>query len=162
MPFELIDDLHPDLNSVMWLVGNWHGNGRTAFPGIEEFNFEHDLIFHHDGRDFLHYMSQTWRTDADGERTDPELIETGFLLPKGEEFELIYTNHSGYGQALIGRTDGPRLEFATKWQARPETAEEYSEKRLYGLVDGDLMYALDRQTPDVEMQSYAWGQLRRV
>ena len=163
MVFELIDDLHPDLNPLMWLVGNWHGNGRCAYPGVEEFAYEEDVVLHHDGRPFLHYMSQTWVTDDDGERTGPGAIETGFVLPKGEgEIELLLSQETGYGTALLGRVDGPRLEFVTKWQARPEDAGEYTEQRMYGLVESDLMYATDRQTPLSPMQSYAWGRLRRA
>lgn len=163
MPFELIDDLHPDLNPLMWLVGNWHGNGRCAFPGVEEYTFEEDVVFHHDGRPFLHYMSQTWATGEDGERLHPAGVETGFLLPKGESsIELLLSTHTGYGEALAGTVDGPRLEFLTSWQARPEGDEEYTEQRMYGLVDSDLMYATDRQTALAPMQSFAWGRLRRV
>lgn len=165
MVFELIDDLHPDLNPLMWLVGNWHGNGRCAFPGVEEFPYEEDVVFHHDGRAFLHYMSQTWATDEDGERQGPAAVETGFVFVRDTEdggLELLLSTNTGYGTALDGRVEGPRLEFITKWQARPEEQAEYTEQRMYGLVESDLMYAVDRQTPDTPMQSYAWGRLRRV
>lgn len=163
MPFELIDDLHPDLTPLMWLVGNWHGNGRCAYPGVDEFAYEEDVVFHHDGRDFLHYMSQTWATDEAGERIGPEAVETGFILAKGDDvLELVLSTNLGYAEALAGRVDGPRLEFVTKWQARPEDRQEYTEQRMYGLVESDLMYATDRQTESTPMQSYAWGRLRRV
>lgn len=161
--FTLIEDLHPDLNPLMWLVGNWHGNGRVTPPGAEEYPIEQDVMFHHDGRAFLQYVSQSWVTDDAGERERPDAVESGFLLVGAEgELELVLSTFEGYGGALLGRVDGPRMEFATKWQARPETRPEYTEHRLYGLVESDLMYAIDREGPDRPQQSYAWGRLRRV
>lgn len=164
MVFELIEDLHPDLHKLMWLVGNWHGNGHREFPGVGKHEFEQDVMFHHDGRPFIQYVSQSWITDSAGERTGPGEIESGFLLPKEEEgeIELVLSTYEGYGGALLGRVDGPRIEMATKWQARPESETEYTEQRMYGLVDSELMYAIDRETPFAELQSYAWGRLRRV
>lgn len=159
MVFELLDDLHPDLNPLMWLVGNWHGNGRFA----DDKPFEQDIVFHHDGREFLHYASQSWLTNDSGERTGPGEIETGFLFirPSGG-IELLISTHEGFGQALDGEMNGPRLTLATKWQARPETSAEYTEQRMYGLVESDLMYAIDRKFEQSAMQSYSWGQLKRV
>lgn len=163
MAFELIEDLHPSLHRLMWLVGNWHGNGKIAYLGQTEVNFEQDVMFRHDGREFLHYVSQSWVTDAEGTRVSPGELETGFLFARTDDnIELLISTHDGYGHSLDGRVDGPRMQFNTKWQARPETNDEYTEQRMYGLVDGDLMYAVDRQTPNTPMQSYSWGQLKRV
>ncbi|TXJ07894.1 MAG: DUF1794 domain-containing protein [Aeromicrobium sp.] len=69
MAFEIPSDLHPQLMPLAWLLGAWHGNGRSEYPDTEPHAFEQDVMFTHDGRDFVHYFSQSWITDESGERT---------------------------------------------------------------------------------------------
>lgn len=149
--------------NVAWLLGNWHGNGRGDYPTIEPFSYEQDVVFAHDGRPFLHYFSRTWITDDDGNQLRPGALETGFLRATDETLELVLVHPAGYAEVWYGNTDGPRLEMATDVVARTQTAKEYTEgKRMYGLVDGDLMYAFDMAAVDQPLQSHLWGQLKRV
>src|SRR5690242_739460 len=146
MPFEIPSDLHPDLMPVVWLLGTWHGDGHGDYPTIDPFTFEQDVVFAHDTRPFLHYFSRTWITDDQGERVRPGALETGFLRPVGD-----------------GKVDGPRVTLATDLVARTSTAKEYTAgQRMYGLVEGDLMYAYDMAAEGQEMQSHLWGRLARV
>ena len=47
--------------------------------------------------------------------------------------------------------------------ARTETAKEYvGGKRLYGNVDGDLLYAFDMAAMGEELQPHLWARLKRV
>lgn len=182
MPFEIPEDLHPDLLPYAWLLGHWHGSGRTEYPGVEPFEYEQDAAFTHDGRAFLHYFSQSWRREgADGEpptspddapapaidstdqRGEPESIETGFLRPAGEgNFELVLAHPTGHVEIWYGSVEPARLTLATDAVVRTETAEEYTAgQRMYGLVEGDLMYAIDRATSATPMQSHSWGRLAR-
>jgi hypothetical protein len=138
MPFEIPSDLHPDLMPVVWLLGTWHGNGQGDYPTIEPFSYEQDVVFAHDTRPFLHYFSRTWITDEAGERVRPGALETGFLRPAGDK----------------------QLELVV---ARTSSAKEYTAgQRMYGLVEGDLMYAHDMAAEGQEMQSHLWGRLKRV
>lgn len=172
MAFEIPSDLHRDLVPFAWLLGTWHGNGKGEYPTIEPYEFEQDVVFAHDGRDFLHYFSRTWITDADGERQGPGPIETGFVRPTDAPtgapktatgVELVMAHPSGYAEIWYGTIDGPRLTLATDLVARTETAPPYTAgQRMYGLVDGDLMYAYDKAADDQPMQSHLWGQLKRV
>lgn len=163
MPFEIPADLHPDLMPVAWLLGNWHGDGHGDYPTIEPFTFEQDVVFAHDTRPFLHYFSRTWITDDNGERVRPGALETGFLRPKGQNLELVLAHPTGYAEVWYGEVDGPRITLATDIVARTSTAKEYTAgQRMYGLVEGDLMYAFDMAAEGQEMQSHLWGRLARV
>lgn len=164
MPFEIPDNLHPDLVPIAWLLGTWQGNGHGAYPDIEAYDFGQQVVFVHDGRPFLHYFSRTWVVDAHHEKLAEGPLETGFLRKgSGEGYELVLTHDSGCVDVWYGHTDGARLELATDLVARTETAPEVTAgKRLYGLVEGDLMYAWDQAAGGQEMQSYTWGRLRRA
>lgn len=172
MAFHIPDDLHPRLVPLAWLLGNWHGNGKGDYPTIEAFHYEQDVIFAHDGRPFLHYFSRTWITGDDGKRMRPGALETGFIRPASEPdpqaeeplaLELVLVHPTGYAEVWYGQAEGPRINLTTDVVARTHTAKEYTAgQRMYGLVDGDLMYAFDMAAVDQPMQSHLWGQLRRV
>jgi hypothetical protein len=169
MAFEIPTDLHPDLMPVSWLLGTWHGNGKGEYPTTEPYAFEQEAVFAHDGRAFVHYFSRTWVTDESGERIGPGELETGFLRmgsdPEGDghALELVLAHPTGYAEVWYGSVDGPRLTLATDVVARTSTAKDYTAgQRMYGLVEGDLMYAYDMAAMDQPMQSHAWGRLARV
>jgi hypothetical protein len=169
MAFEIPTDLHPDLVPVSWLLGTWHGNGNGEYPTIEPYAFEQEAVFAHDGRSFLHYFSRTWVTDDGGERVGPGELETGFLRVGGDAeddgypLELVLAHPTGYAEVWYGLADGPRLTLATDVVARTSTAKDYAAgQRMYGLVEGDLMYACDMAAMDQPMQSHVWGRLARV
>jgi hypothetical protein len=177
MAFQIPTDLHPDLMPVSWLLGTWHGNGKGEYPTIEPYAFEQEAVFAHDGRAFLHYFSRTWVTDDSGERVGPGELETGFLRVGGEnpaeadgapdagghQVEMVLAHPAGYAEVWYGVIDGPRLTLATDVVARTSTAKDYTAgQRMYGLVEGDLMYAYDMAAMDQPMQSHAWGRLARV
>jgi hypothetical protein len=164
MPFEIPENLHPDLMPIAWMLGTWRGNGRGDYPDIDAFSFSQQAVFVHDGRPFLHYFSRTWLVDDRFERLAEGPLETGFLRKgEGDDFELVLTHDSGSVEVWYGRTDGARLELVTDLVARTGTAPEVTAgKRLYGLVEGDLMYAWDKAADGHEMQSYTWGRLQRA
>ncbi|MGI9085869.1 MAG: FABP family protein [Aeromicrobium sp.] len=170
MAFEIPLDLHPDLAASAWLLGTWHGNGRGDYPTIDPFAYEQEVAFAHDGRPFLHYFSRAWITDDDGERLRLGALETGFLRAaggtgeeKGAAVELVLAHPTGFAEIWYGRLDGPRMTLTTDVVARTVTAKEYTAgQRMYGLVDGDLMYAHDMAAQGQEMQSHLWGRLERV
>ena len=164
MAFQIPSDLHPELLPLAWLLGAWHGNGRSEYPDTEPFAFEQDVAFTHDTRDFLHYFSQTWVTDEAGERTGPGHLETGFLRAVGDsKVELLLAHPTGYAEIWYGEIDGPRLTMATDLVARTVAASEYTAgQRMYGLVEGTLMYAIDAAAGGHPMQSQLWGKLNRV
>lgn len=163
MPFELPDNLHPDCAPVAWLLGTWEGNGHGDYPTIEGFSFGQEAIFTHDGRPFFHYLSRAWIVDAEGNKLRDAAIETGFLRPKADgSLELLLSHNTGFVEIWYGQAEDAKIELATDAVARTESAKEYAAgHRLYGLVEGDLLWAFDMAAMGQELQPHLWGRLVR-
>lgn len=163
--FEIPENIHPNCARLAWLIGTWAGNGHGEYPGIEKFQFGQEVIFQQDGRPFIHYMSRAWITDADGNIVRPSAQETGFIRPQPDgSIEFLLTHSTGFVEIWHGTLDpeAPRFEIITDAVARTSTAKEYAGgKRLYGYVNGDLLYAFDMAAMGHELQSHTHAQLVR-
>ena len=90
-------------------------------------------------------------------------IETGFLRSKADgSFEFLLTHHTGFAEIYYGKAEGAKLEMTTDAVARTATAKEYvGGHRMYGLVDGDLLWAFDMAAVAQELQPHLWARLVR-
>ena len=78
------------------------------------------------------------------------------------EVELLLAHPTGFAEVWYGDIDGPRITLATDVVARTLTAKEYTAgQRMYGLVDGDLMYAFDMAAMGQQLQPHIHAQLKR-
>jgi hypothetical protein len=165
MPFEIPDNLHPDCAPVAWLLGTWQGNGHGDYPTTTAFHFGQECIFTHDGRPFFHYMSRSWIVDEEGTKIRDAAIETGFLRPKADgSLEWLLSHNTGFVEIWYGNVEigTPRLEMTTDAVVRTRTAKEYvAGHRMYGLVDGDLLWAYDMAAMGQPLQPHLWGRLVR-
>ncbi|GGF43771.1 UPF0678 fatty acid-binding protein-like protein [Marmoricola endophyticus] len=165
MPFEIPENLHPDVARLAWILGRWAGNGHGEYADIEPFQFGQELIFQQDGRPFIHYMSRTWVVDEQGELVREFEQETGFLRPQPDgKLEVVLSHSTGVVDVWYGELhpEQPRFEIVTDAVARTATAEEYAGgKRLYGYVNGDLLYAHDKTAGGHELQPFMHAQLVR-
>ncbi|GAA4360843.1 FABP family protein [Angustibacter luteus] len=161
---QLDADLPTPLVPLAWLIGRWEGAGVVGYPTIESANFGQEVEFRHDGRPFLHYRSQAWLLDDDGAKVRPLASETGFWrIGDGGDLEVLLTHPTGYVEIYVGTADGARVTLETDLVARTPTAKEYTAAtRMYGLVDGDLMWVMDMAAVGQPMQSHASAQLKRV
>lgn len=164
MAFELPENLHPDCAPVAWLLGTWQGNGHGDYPTIEPYQFGQELIFTHDGRPFFHYFARAWIVDEQGEKVRDAALETGFLRCRPEgRLELLLAHNTGFVEIWHGEAETAKFELATDAVVRTESAKEYvAGKRLYGLVEGDLLYAYDMAAMGQELQPHTWARLQRV
>ncbi len=164
MAFELPDNLHPNCGPVAWLLGTWRGNGHGDYPTIEKFEFGQELIFTHDGRPFLHYMARSWIVDENGEKVRDAAIETGFLrCPEPGKVEFLLTHSSGIVELWVGEAGGGKVEVITDAVVRSSLAKEVTAgKRLYGNVEGDLLYAYDMAAVGQPLQPHLWARLKRA
>jgi THAP4-like, heme-binding beta-barrel domain len=164
MPFQIPENLHPDVVPIAFLLGHWQGNGHGDYPTIDKFEFGQEIAFTHDGRPFLHYFSRTWLIDDDGNEVRPLALETGFFRPKPEGvLEVVMVHPTGFAEIYYGSVDGAKIEMATDAVARTATAKEYSGgHRLYGLVEGDLLWTFDMAAVGQQLQPHIWARLRRA
>lgn len=164
MPFHIPSDLHADLMPLAFLLGHWQGNGHGDYPTIEKFAFGQEIAFTHDGRPFLHYFSRTWLVDAEGAEVRPLALETGFFRPRPEGgLEVVLTHPTGVAEIYYGSINGAKIEIATDAVARTESAKEYAGgHRLYGLVEGDLLWTFDMAAVGQPVQSHIWARLQRA
>lgn len=169
MPIVLSSDLHPKLTPVAWLIGEWAGAGVIGYPSMEsDLQFGQEISFRHDGRPFLTYTSLTWLLDDAGEKVRPLASETGYWRVGPEDgapadVEVLLTHPTGFVEIFVGRIDGARAELATDLVARTSTAKEYTAaKRMYGLVEGDLMWVMEMAAVGHEMTPHASARLKRL
>lgn len=163
MAVQLDPDLPAPLVPLAWLIGRWEGAGVVGYPTMYSVNFGQEIEFRHDGRPFLHYRSQAWLLDDEGNQVRPLASEVGYWRPKETGLEVLLSHPTGYVEIYLGRAEGPRIELATDVVARTETAKEYTAaKRMYGLVNGDLMWVMDMAAVGQPLQSHASAQLKRV
>ena len=163
MPFEIPTDLHPDLVPLAWLLGRWEGSGHGDYPTIDRFQFDQEVVFAHDDRPFLHYFSRAWLLDAEGERARPGALETGFVRARPEgAIEMVLAHPTGFAEVWYGSVDGAKLELVADITARTASAKEVTGgHRLYGLVEGDLLWAYDMAAQGQPQQPHLWGKLVR-
>ena len=153
-----------ELLSVLPLLGEWHGEGQAA-GAAGDHRFGQWVRFAHDGRDFLFYESRTWRLTDDGQVVGPDQRETGFWRPRGgDEVELLVCSPAGLVEIYAGRS-----RTSTSWEldsdvlARtPDHPDTSRAKRLYGIVDGALMYAVDRAAGDQPLKATMSARLERI
>jgi hypothetical protein len=159
-------DLHKSLLALLPLVGVWRGRGQGGYPTLEEdFHYGQEVRFSHDGRPFLHYESRSWVIEADGTPIRPGQREVGWWRMAGEdEVEVLITQPTGFLELFLGSAEGPtRWELATDAVVRTAGAKEVrGEKRLYGIVEGALLYAVDLAAVGQPLQSHLSARLERV
>ena len=158
-------DLHPSLEHLAFLVGEWQGLGVMGYPGVQESRYEQEISVSHDGRPFLAYISKTWLIDDDANRLRPSGAETGFWRPgkNPRDVELLVVHPTGIVEISVGEVVFNKIELVTDLVARTETAKEVSGlKRLYGLVEGDLAYAIDMAAMGKPLQAHLSARLTKI
>jgi hypothetical protein len=161
---ELRPDLPPQLVPIAFLIGTWQGVGVGGYPTIDEFRFGQEITFSENGKPFLHYISHTWLLDEEGNQVRPLAQETGYWRPQADQkLEVLLSHPTGYVEIYLGEVDGAKIELQTDVVARTDTAKPYTAgHRLYGLVDGELLWAFDMAAMDQPLQPHISATLRRV
>lgn len=157
--------LHADLQHLEFLVGEWRGLGVVGYPTITEARYEQELSFSHDGRPFLAYASRTWLIDDDANRVRPSGTESGFWRPgkAPRDVEVMLAHPTGIVEVYVGEVVFHKIELTSEVVARTETSKDVKGlRRLYGLVEGDLAYAVDLAAMDQPLQAHLSARLSKV
>ena len=162
-------ELHPALLGLLPFVGVWRGRGGGEYPTIEGFGYAQEVRFSHDGRPFLFYESRAWLLTDDGTPIRPAFRETGFwrAVPRdgqpSDEIEVLLTNPAGIMELYLGRVVDLRVELVTDAVVRTVTAKEVNAaQRLYGIVDGALLYAHEMAAVGQPMSPHLSAKLNRI
>ena len=100
----------------------------------------------------------------------PLASESGYWRPveapegsPGIGLEVLLAHPTGIVEVYLGTADGPRVTLRTDAVVRTATAKEYTAAtRLYGLVEGDLLWVLDMAAVGQPLTSHASARLKRV
>lgn len=157
--------LHAELLPLLPLVGAWRGTGKGGYPTIGDFDYAQEMRFSHDGRPFLAYESRSWLIDDAGAPVRPLLREVGWWRPQPNDgLEVLLTQPTGLLELYAGRTVGTtRWDLISDAVVRSPSAKEVTGAELvYGIVDGDLLYAMDLQAVGQELQPHLSARLSRI
>ncbi|WP_221585890.1 FABP family protein [Microbacterium sp. G2-8] len=96
------------------------------------------------------------------ERT-AEDVEALRTTDGGFPLEVVISHSDGVQELYIGEVDGPRIDLGTDAVVRTASAKHYgAATRLYGLVEGHLLWAWDIAALGSELASHASARLAKV
>ena len=103
--------------------------------------------------------------NPEGTPAAPLRMETGFWRPNVDtrKVDVLMAAPEGWAEVWTGTIDGAKIELVTDAVARTEEAlvPYTGGQRLYGQVEGDLLWTFDRATVDAPLQPYMWARLKR-
>jgi hypothetical protein len=163
-------DLHPSLLGLLPYIGVWRGRGRGGYPTIgEDFDYAQEIRISHDGRPFLAYESKAWLIEGDGTPIRKGAREVGWWRPvmardkATDEMEALLSSPTGIMELYVGRIDHLKIEMVTDAVVRTASAKEVTAgQRLYGIVDGALLYAQEMAAVGQPLQPHLSARLLRV
>lgn len=169
LDFEFPEGMDPSLRGLAWLLGHWEGHGHTQWPSTGDHQVLHQVDFSHNGQPYLHYLLQVF-TDDDGRPGAPLIMESGFWIP-GEKNALmaVICNPEGVAASWHGTITGLASpnggELATKIEMTTDAVlsqgTHTAGSRLFGKVQGKLMFAFDRADSEIPLQPWLSGELEK-
>jgi len=165
MHFDIDKTVNPQLLGLAWMLGTWQGEANGNWPGLGDFHVGCRVDFSSNGTRYMHYLCQTFWLDDDGLPSKPHRMETGFWFPHDDAtVDVVLADADGWTEHYKGTVQGARIQLASEVVARIKTADEpyTGGSRLYGNVDGQLMWTWDAATTDVPLQPFLWATMNRT
>jgi len=95
--------------------------------------------------------------------TTAEEVETLRNAGGGFDLEVAIVHPTGVSELYLGQVKGPRIDLATDAVVRSASSKPYAAAtRLYGLVDGHLLWAWDIAALGQSLRTHASARLERV
>jgi len=163
-------DLHPSLLGLLPFIGLWRGRGQGGYPGVEDFNFAQEIRISHDGRAFLAYESRAWILDEESKPVRMAGREVGWWRPvtddqgrATDDMEATMCTPTGIMELYLGKLSGTRLEMEADAIVRSPTAKEVTAgHRLFGIVEGALLYAQEMAAQGHGLEPHLSARLLRI
>jgi THAP4-like, heme-binding beta-barrel domain len=152
-------DLHPALLGLLPFIGFWRGRGQGGYPGVEDFDFAQEIVISHDGRPFLAYESRAWILDDESKPVRMASRETGWWRPVTDDQGRATDDM----EATLTTPTGISLEMEADAIVRAPTAKEVTAgHRLFGIVEGALLYAQEMAAEGHGLEPHLSARLLRV
>lgn len=159
-------NLHDGLLALLPLVGVWRGEGQADTATDGQYSFGQQIVFAHDGENYLSFESRMWKLDDQGEAAGPDQRESGFWrINLKDEIEFISTHSTGVVEIYYGQPVNERaweLEAASTMVTATGPSTLGPGKRLYGLMPNNDLGWVDERLVDGEMHPRMSAQLKRV
>lgn len=152
-------DVHPDLDSLAFLLGNWSGEGEGTYPTTTPFRFREQMRFEDVGSAFILYAQRSWLVDDDA----PIHFESGVVRPAGPgRVEFALAHPLGLAEISEGTVEGTEIEVASTSVGRSATGDPVTGLvRRYRVADDALRYELDMAMESTPLTFHVRGELRR-
>ncbi|RSZ61567.1 FABP family protein [Corynebacterium hylobatis] len=158
-------NIHDGLLALLPLVGVWRGEGK-ADTEEGQYSFGQQIIFAHDGENYLTYESRIWKLDEEGRPVGPDQRESGFWrISLSDEIEFVCTHSTGVAEIFYGEPVNERawqVESASCMVTSTGPSRLGSGKRLYGLMPNNDLGWVDERLVDGELKPRMSAQLKRV
>jgi len=143
-------DLHEGLLALLPLIGVWRGEGNAApTDGSEPYAFGQQLVFAHDGENYISFSSRIWRLDDKGQAVGQDRRETGFLrIDLKDNIEFVTAHSDGAVEIMYGRPLTERswqMESASTMVTETGPASLGPGRRLYGLMPNNHLGWVDER-----------------
>ena len=159
----------PSLNDALLgllpLVGVWRGTGQ-ADTEAGQYAFEQQIIFSHDGGEYLMYESRVWRQDEEGKVIGTDRRESGYWrISAKDEISVTLSNSAGVIEIMYGEPRNERawqLESASTMVTEAGPTNHGPGKRLYGLLPNNNLGWVDERLVDGELKPHMSAELKRI
>lgn len=159
-------EIHENLLALLPLVGVWQGSGTGVVASSgKEFSYAQHITFAHDGRPFLAYEARSWLVDAGGNTIRQAWRESGFWRPGAgpDDVEVVLATNTGQAIQLAGVAGDQRWDLATTSVVPTASAKRVDgERRLYALLNGELVYATELAPAGQPYAAHLHARLARV
>ena len=161
--FEIPADLAPECAPVAWLLGTWRATASAGTPRSTTSASRKRSPSAE--RQTVPHLQLAQLAPGRRRRARPTPRDRDRLLASAAEgrLEVLLSHPTGFSEIWEGTVDGPRIEIRTDMVARTASAKEYTAgHRLYGLVEGDLMWAFDMAAMGEPLQPHLSARLVRA